>query len=285
MRLERIQLDANGLRFDVLVAGPEDGDPVILLHGFPQTSYCWRHQIDHLAATGFRVVAPDQRGYSPGARPADVASYGIHHLVADVVALADAVAPGARFGLVGHDWGAAVAWQVAARRGDRVKSLVALSVPHPLAFTEALQDFAADQAERSSYFDRIRPEGSEAGLLADDAAGLRAIYDGAGLSEEEAAPYLIALGSPEALRAAINWYRAPAVDLVRRLSPVTTPTLYVWSTDDVSVGERAANACTKHVEGRFRFVVLKGVDHWIPEHAPTQLNELLTEHMGITLRS
>jgi pimeloyl-ACP methyl ester carboxylesterase len=118
--------------FDARVAGPEDGELVLLLHGFPQTSYSWRSQLEALGAAGYRAVAPDQRGYSAGARPAEVERYAIPALVGDVIAIADELG-GHRFHLVGHDWGAAVAWQVAGRHQDRLRSLTVLSVPHPSA--------------------------------------------------------------------------------------------------------------------------------------------------------
>ncbi|MEA3055414.1 MAG: hypothetical protein QOD30_846, partial [Actinomycetota bacterium] len=124
--------------FEARVAGPDDGEPVLLLHGFPQTSYSWRAQLEALGAAGYRAIAPDQRGYSPGARPTEVEAYAIEHLVADVVGMADALGL-ERFDLVGHDWGAAVAWATAITRPDRVRSLAALSVPHPDAFRRALQ--------------------------------------------------------------------------------------------------------------------------------------------------
>jgi pimeloyl-ACP methyl ester carboxylesterase len=268
------------LTFDVVVAGPDEGEPVILLHGFPETARSWRHQIDALAAAGYRVVAPDQRGYSPAARPAEVAAYAIGELISDVLGLADALSID-WFHLVGHDWGAALAWQVAGRHPDRVRSLTVLSVPHPKAFSLSLgQDASGEQAQRSSYVAMFQAEGSEHGMLANDAVGLRLIYLGSGLSEEEAAPYLEAMGTPEALGAALNWYRASSLTDVMGLGPITAPTLYVWSTEDPALGREAAEATASCVDGPYRFVVLEGVDHWIGEHAPDETNRLLLEHLA-----
>jgi pimeloyl-ACP methyl ester carboxylesterase len=267
------------LTFDVTVAGPEDGPVVVLLHGFPQTSHAWHLQVPVLAEAGYRVLAPDQRGYSPGARPSGVAAYHSTELTADVLGLADQ-AGAERFHVVGHDWGASLTWQLAARHGDRLLTMTALSVPHPLAYSTALASPKTDQQQRSSYFPAFREEGSELGMLANDAAGLRMLYLASGLTEEESAPYLEALGTPEALGAALNWYRAAGGHLIADLGPVTVPTLHVWSTEDPALGREGAEATGDHVEGPYRFEVFEGVDHWIPEHAPDRLNQVLLEHLA-----
>src|SRR5207302_917343 len=144
-----------------------DGELVLLLHGFPQSSWEWRSQLKALGDAGYRAVAPDQRGYSRRARPPGVEQYRIEHLVADVLAIADWLG-GHRFHLVGHDWGAAVAWQVAGRHADRLRTLTPVSVPHPAAFSTALQ--GDDQRDRSSYIDFFRqPDKPEEVLLREGA--------------------------------------------------------------------------------------------------------------------
>jgi pimeloyl-ACP methyl ester carboxylesterase len=282
--VERTRIAVDGMTFDALVAGPAGGEVVLLLHGFPQTSACWRHQLGALAEAGYRAVAPDQRGYSPDARPTEVEAYRAEHLTGDVLAIAGALGAD-RFHLVGHDWGGAVAWQVAGRHPERVRTLTVLSTPHPGAFSHALRgDLGGDQAERSGYMDLFRAEGSEHGFLAEDAQGLRFIYAASGLSDEEAAPYLEALGTPEALGAALSWYRAADSTLVKGLGPITAPTMYVWSTEDSALGRDAAEATADCVEGPYRFEVLDGVSHWIAEHAPERTTELLLEHLGSASR-
>jgi len=271
-------MSVGGLTFDVTVAGPEDGEVVVLLHGFPQTSHCWRHQVPVLAEAGYRVLAPDQRGYSPGARPAGVAAYHSAELTADVLGLADLVGA-ERFHVVGHDWGATITWQLAGRHGDRLRTVTALSVPHPLAYSTALASPKTDQQQRSSYFPAFREEGSEHQMLADDMAFLKLVFLGTGFTEEEAAPYLEALGTPEALGAALNWYRAAGGHLIQDLQPVTVPTLHVWSTEDPALGREGAEATADHVDGPYRFEVFEGVGHWIPEQAADRLNPLLLEHL------
>jgi pimeloyl-ACP methyl ester carboxylesterase len=266
--------------FDALVDGPDDGELVLLLHGFPETSASWRDQIPALAAAGFRAVAPDQRGYSPRARPAEVAAYAMPELVGDVIGLADALGA-ERFHLVGHDWGGAVAWHVAGRHPERLHTLAAVSTPHPGALHRAYRgDLGGNQAERSGYITFFRQPDSQDRLLENDAAVFRLIFAASGMPEGREKPYIEALGTPEALGAALNWYRAASVADAEGLGPITTPTLYVWSTDDAALGAEAAEATAQFVEGPYRFVVLEGVSHWIAEQAPGRLNELLVDHVS-----
>ena len=278
--MERIQIEVDGLLFDALAAGPEGGELVLLLHGFPQTSYSYRRQVPALADAGFRVVAPDQRGYSPGARPAAVEAYAIPQLVGDVVGMADALGR-ETFHLVGHDWGAAVAWFTALLHPERVTSLVAISVPHPFAFTEALASPSGEQARMSGYMERFRAADAEERFLADDAALLRGIYRGSGLAAEDVQVYVDALGTPDAIGAALNWYRAMELESTAgRMTPIRMPTMYVWSTTDIALGREGAELTEKYVEGPYRFEVLEGISHWVPEQAAAQLNELLLEHLA-----
>ncbi len=278
--IERARIPVGEMVFDARVAGPADGPLVLMLHGFPQSSFEWRHQMPVLAALGFRVVAPDQRGYSEGARPPQVADYAIPRLVADVVGLADALGH-ERFHLVGHDWGAAVAWFTALLHPDRVVSLVPISVPHPLAFSQALADPGGEQARMSGYMDMFRSDSAEVVFLRDDAAFLRGIYDGAGLSEQEVQEYVDLLGSPEALGAALNWYRAMGLPTgTGPLTPIRMPTMFIWSTEDAALGRQGAELTARFVEGPYRFEVLEGVSHWVPEEAPDRLNRLLREHFA-----
>jgi len=265
------------LDFDAMSDGPDDGELVLLAHGFPQTKRSFRAQLPVLAAAGYHAVAVDQRGYSPGARPDGVGAYRVDKLAGDLLAIADELGA-KRFHLVGHDYGAVVAWQVAARHGDRLATMTSLSVPHPIAYLEAYE--TADQASRSSYFEWFRAEGSEDDFVADDCAKLRWLYRAAGLSSEDAEAYTSALGSRAAMGAALNWYRAAGPYMIDGLGPVTVPVLYIWSTGDQALGPEGAYGTARHVEGSYRLEVLEGVDHWIPEHAPDTVNRLLLEHLG-----
>lgn len=253
---------------------------VLLLHGFPQTSLSWRDQITALASAGYRAVAPDQRGYSPGARPPEVDDYALPELVGDVVGMADALGT-ERFHLVGHDWGGAVAWHVAGRHPERLHTLTVVSTPHPGALFRAYRgELGGDQAQRSGYMAAFREPDSQDRFLENDAAVFRLLFDASGMPAGKADPYIEALGTPEALGAALNWYRAAAVDDAEGLGPITMPTLYVWSTDDVALSREAAEATAAFVDGPYTFAALEGVSHWVAEQAPDRLSELLLEHLA-----
>ena len=274
--MERVTLTlANGAAHEALVAGPEGGELVLLLHGFPETSFEWRAQLPALAAAGYRAVAPDQRGYTPGARYDDLTEYRVDHLATDVARFADALGA-ERFHLVGHDWGGFVAWYAAGRFPMRVRTLTVVSTPHPGAFVAAYHG-DTDQRERSAYMDWFRTPDAEVAFLADDAAMLRAAYQGhSGEGAEEYARVFSADGGA-ALTGGLNWYRAN--DFTDDTGPVTVPTMYVWSDEDVALGRDAAEATGSFVEGPYRFEVLPGISHWVPEEAPEALNRLVLQHL------
>ena len=280
--LDQIEIRVEDFVFDALAAGPLDGELVLLLHGFPQAGYAGRNQLPVLAALGFRVVAPDQRGYSAGARPPEVSDYVMEELVGDVLGMATALGY-ERFHLVGHDWGAAVAWILASSAPERVRSLVALSTPHMTAFGRALSDPNSAQSQASSYMTMFRSAGSEQLFLANEAQLLKSILSQFSSSETDLNLYLSLLGTPDALRAALNWYRSaiPSQGDAPPASPamVSTPTLYVWSTEDCCFDRGTAEASEDFVTGPYQFEVLEGVSHWIAEEATDDLNELLVEHL------
>jgi pimeloyl-ACP methyl ester carboxylesterase len=274
---ERLEIPVGEYTFDALAAGPEDGELVLLLHGFPQSSFEWRSQLAAMGDAGYRAVAPDQRGYSPRARPEGVEHYHVSHMVADTVAMADWLG-GHRFHLVGHDWGAAVAWAVAGAHPERLRTLTIVSVPHPKAFSKALK--GEDQRGRSSYIDLFRQEGkAEEVLLGDGAVRLRGMLTGTG-SPEAVEEYVRLHTQPGALTAALNWYRAMQPGLVGEIGDIVTPTMFVWSTNDMALGREGAEDTANHVKGPYRFEVLDGVSHWVPEEAADELNRLLLEHLA-----
>ena len=293
--IERGQLKAGEWTFDTLSSGPTDGELVILLHGFPQTGYSYRSQLRALGQKGYRALAPDQRGYSPGARPLGAAHYGLALLAADVIAMADALGA-ERFHLVGHDWGGAVAWLVAGLYPHRLHSLSVLSTPHYAAIGAHRSDPNSAQAKQSAYMAGLAAPGAEQLLLANDAERLRAIYRGAGLGAAEVQVYLDALGSPEALGAALNWYRAmgsprssasssasssaQSVAAARASVPlIQVPTLYLWGSEDAAFARDCAQDSALFVEAPYRFVALEGKGHWLPEEASAEVNRALLAHL------
>ena len=271
-------------RFTADTAGPTGGELVLLLHGYPQSRHAWRHQVPALGAAGYRAVAPDQRGYSPGVRPdpsRDLAAYGIDRLVQDVLDLADASGSAARpFHLVGHDWGGHVAWVTAHRHPSRLRSLTILSRPHPAAFRRAFKENADDQQHRSRHHRIFHDPTTGPRLLEDGARRLRSRLADQGVPEAFIAEYVSVLGEPAALEAALGWYRAAGSRTQVEVGPVTVPTLYVWGDRDATVGPSAARLTADFVTGPFRFEVLPGVGHFVTDEAPVVATALLLSHLA-----
>ncbi|QQS10903.1 MAG: alpha/beta hydrolase [Rhodospirillales bacterium] len=271
-----------GLTFDAWDEGPADGPLVLLLHGYPQSRHTWRAQVPALAAAGYRAVAPDQRGYSPGARPdpADLANYHYDRLVGDAIDIAAACGRDTgRFHLVGHDWGGQVSWGVADRHPDRLASLTILSRPHPSAFIRALQSPDGDQKHRSRHHRAFLDPDTARLLLEDDARRLRRGLVDAGVPDDAVGMYLSVLTDPGALDAALGWYRAQR-ELRVQTGAISVPTLYVWGDADHSVGRAAAEGTAEFIKGPFRFVALPGVGHFSTDQAPERVTALLLEHLA-----
>jgi pimeloyl-ACP methyl ester carboxylesterase len=269
----------NGFTFDVTDLGAAAAEAVVLLHGYPESSASWRAVSPGLTEAGYRVLAPDQRGYSPGARPLGRRAYVMTELVDDVLALADQAGV-ERFHVVGHDWGGAVAWALATDHADRLRTLTVLSTPHPAAFLRSM--VRSSQALRSWYMALFQiPRLPEWLTLAGDARLALSTMRRSGLSEDRAREYVEAMSKPGALTAALNWYRAVPYEAtaIRDAKSVTVPTLYVWSTKDVALGRKAAELTAGFVAAPYRFEILEGVSHWIPEEAPDDVLRLVLEHL------
>jgi pimeloyl-ACP methyl ester carboxylesterase len=271
-----MDVSARGLTFEVVVSGPPSTDaqpPVLLLHGFPQNRAMWDRVEAFLHPMGQTTIVMDQRGYSPGARPADVSAYAIGECVSDVIAVLDQLdLP--KVHLVGHDWGAVVAWHVTAEHPDRVATLTALAVPHPTAFGEAIAT-DDDQRQRSAYFQLFRQEGkAESVLLRDNGEPIRAMF--AGCPPERVETYVAPMLEPGALTAALNWYRAMGRSMA--CPEVRVPTTYVWGERDIAVGRTAARACAAHVVGPFQFETLDA-SHWMADEMPEQVSEIILERI------
>lgn len=279
MTIRPIELRASGLVFECDAAGELDAPLVLLLHGFPQTSYTWRHQLPALAEAGFLAVAPNQRGYSPGARPEGVAHYATELLVADAIGIADALGR-PRFHLVGHDWGGQLAWLLAANHPHRVETLTVLSRPHPRAFAEAMKS-DAQQAHRSRHHRAFQDLDSARLLLEDDARRLRRSFQDQGVADADIEAYLSRLASEEALDAALNWYRSAGTSTLAlvgaNVGNIEVPTLYLWGDEDATVGRAAAEATADCVDADYRMHVVEGAGHFLTDQqAEVVTRELLT---------
>jgi pimeloyl-ACP methyl ester carboxylesterase len=264
----------NGLRFFVIDEGG-GGTPVVLLHGFPDMSSLWRHQIPALVGAGYRTVAPDLRGRGKSERPTQVEDYALATMVSDIAGILDALELG-RAHIVGHDWGAALAWLFASLRPDRVDHLVVLSVGHPATRSRP----TLEALQKGWYRLLFQFPGIEATLQQDDWYLLRTLLHDGG----EAERYLADLAEPGALTAGLNWYRAntPPERLVApppQLPPVQAPTLGVFGTDDLYLTEDAMQRSAECVAGSWRYERLEGVGHWIPLEAVDRLNRLLLDFL------
>jgi pimeloyl-ACP methyl ester carboxylesterase len=266
-----------GLVFDVRDSGPADGAPVVLLHGFPQDSSAFDRLSPVLHSAGLRTLAPDQRGYSPGARPPARSAYVMRKVVDDVLALLDAAGLQSAH-LVGHDWGGVAAWALAAWHPWRVRTLTALSVPHPAAMAQAM--LHSDQALRSAYIGFFQlPLVPENVLLAGGGTVLARMLRSSGLPEDRVEAYVARMREPGALTAALNWYRATPLAARTPVGTVRVPTLHVWGAHDAFLGRAATEVCGKFVDAPYALEVLEDVGHWIPELAAERVGELATAHL------
>lgn len=275
LRLTRFTND--GLTFEVDDTGPPEGEPIVLLHGYPETRESWDAVAPALAAAGYRVLAPDQRGYSPGARPKGRCSYTVPRLVGDVLALADQAGVG-RFHVVGHDWGGIVAWALGSNPRGRLVSLTSLATPHPAAFARSL--VTSPQLLRSWYLLfyqlPLLPElGSTTGP---GARVFRRTLERSGLSAERAACYTERLRDGAA-GPAVNWYRGLPLSGRSNFGPVAVPTLYVYAGADFALGRAAAEGTGSHVTADYRYEVIEGASHWLPEESADVVTPLILDHL------
>jgi pimeloyl-ACP methyl ester carboxylesterase len=266
----------DGLRFDVSDSGPADGPVVIALHGFPQNRHSWAALTPTLTAAGYRLLAPDQRGYSPEAQPRGRRAYRLSNLAADVIALADR-ADVERFHLLGHDWGGAVGWSLAASHPERLVTLTSLATPHPKAMLQSM--VRSTQLLHSWYMAffqfpilpelLFRPPGRR--------VMERSLTD-SGLDADAVEAYLEFLSAPGAATGALNWYRALPFTPPSKLAPSTVPTLYVYGDADFALGRRAADLTGSFVTAPYRYEILHGAGHWLPEVSTDIVAELFLEH-------
>ena len=276
--MERIDtFTRDGLTFDVRDTGPIDGDPVVLLHGFPQRATSWDAVAEHLHGRGLRTLAPDQRGYSRGARPKGRRPYRVPELVADIGALVDRI--GRPVHLVGHDWGAVVAWSMAAEHPGSVRTLTAVSVPHPGAFMAAM--VRSSQALKSWYMLLFNLPGAVETVARRKPELLEGALRRTGMTREMVATFREEMVADGALPGGLAWYRAlPLTDPRLGGTKVSVPTTMVWSTGDVALGRKGAELTERYVTGPYRLDVVEGASHWLPDEEPERLARAILDRVG-----
>jgi pimeloyl-ACP methyl ester carboxylesterase len=289
---------ANDVRLHVVTAGPEDGDVVVLLHGFPEFWYSWRKQIPALVDAGYRVVVPDMRGYNRSEKPHGIRAYRIDELVADVVDVIEQYAgasgdpatdEAASAHVVAHDWGGGVAWSVAVGRPDVVDRLAILNAPHPERFRELLRRPA--QLRRSWYMFAFQlPTLPEYGLTRDDAAVFEDLF-GDSMPASELRHYRDAIQRPGAARSSVNYYRSFLREGLKDELPflsasipmpdghVNVPTLVVWGDDDEALLPANADGLDRWIPD-LRVERIPDASHWVQLDAPERVNDELRAHLA-----
>lgn len=274
----------NDVALHVVLSGPESGKPLVFLHGFPEFWFGWRHQIDHFVSSGYRVIIPDQRGYNLSQKPPGIAKYSIDLLAKDIVGLLDIVT-GSKAFVVGHDWGAAVAWYLAARFPERVNRTAILSVPHPRVFIRNLM-INPTQLRKSWYVLLFQlPWLPERILRRQDwmplVRTLRDISPRAVFSDADLEQYKQAWNRDGALTAMINWYRAAllcpsklAID--REASRVKVPALLIWGKNDQFAVETMARESLQYCDNG-QLEILENATHWVQHEKPAEVNALLSQ--------
>lgn len=281
--LEHAHLDTNGIRLHVVQAGPAQGPLAILLHGFPEFWYSWRRQIPHLAAAGFRVWAPDQRGYNLSDKPKGRRAFRVEELAADVIGLVQQSGR-ERIHLVGHDWGGAVAWWIALHYPQILERLVLLNIPHPAVMLRNLKRNPAQMC-RSWYvlFFQLPwlPEAlSRAGHWRWPARALRKTSRPGTFSDADLAMYREAWSQPGAFTSMLNWYRALTTQRLQLPGNprISVPTLLLWGCHDGALGREMAQPSIDLCD-HGRLVLFEEATHWVHEDEPDRVNELLTQFL------
>jgi pimeloyl-ACP methyl ester carboxylesterase len=272
------------VRLHVVLAGPQDGPALILLHGFPEYWGGWLKQIGPLAQAGYRVIVPDQRGYNLSGKPGGLSAYRVDVLAGDVVHLMDALGY-SKFRLVGHDWGGVVAWTVAALYPQHIEKLVILDAPYPAVFSSVLRSDPAQRRKSSYIFTFQLPFLPERMLSKDNWQRLvRSMQNTSPpdtFTPSDFERYRAAWSQPGAISAMLNWYRA----LLRRPfslpanQPLRMPVLILWGAKDFALGLELAQASLRFCENG-KLVVLDEANHWVQHEKAVEVNQMLIEFFG-----
>lgn len=263
--------------FDCRFSGEETGEPIILLHGFPETSIMWTGLMDHLASIGFYCIAPDMRGYSGGACPKGVKNYTIDKLSADILNIANALQID-KFHLIAHDWGAVIGWTLVYNNPQKVISWIALAAPHNKAFAKAYKTDPV-QKKKSKYFSLfLLPLLPEYKIRKNDFEVFRKLWKNS--SSEEVEHYLSVFRRKSSLTGALNYYRANLrKGKIRPVGEIETPTLFIWGNTDLAVGEVAAKGNEKYMKGDYTFLELDG-GHWLIQSNYDEVKQAIGNHLA-----
>lgn len=270
-------IQANGHSFSVRQSGHKDSAAVILLHGFPESAAMWTRLIKDLNDEGYYTIAPNQRGYSAGARPKETEAYKMQELEQDVMALADALSID-RFHLIAHDWGSAVGWQLATSYSDRIISYSCMSVPHLGAFARAYEEDSL-QFEASNYIRGFQtPWIPEFALARKDYKLMRSVWSEHSNGEIDA--YLNLFRQKRALTSAINWYRANAslFEEKKEFEKIEIPVLFIWGNDDMALMRSGAEWTENYVDGYYRFVEMDA-GHWLIQESFDSIQKEILQHL------
>jgi pimeloyl-ACP methyl ester carboxylesterase len=284
MQYKTAYVETNGIKLHVVMAGPKDGQPVFLLHGFPEFWYGWRKQIEPLAKAGYRVIVPDQRGYNLSDKPKGVKAYSLDKLVADILGLIDALGY-KKVNLIGHDWGAVVAWAFAIWHPERLYKLGILNVPHPAVMMNFLRRGDPEQLRRSWYVFAFQiPWLPEYFLRKNDWRNAVRVLRGSGkihtFTNEDITEYKKAWSQPGAMTAMLNWYRA--IGRHRPKMPdgsrVKVPTLMMWGMQDIALSHRMARPSMDYCEDG-KLVFFEDATHWVQHDAAEDVTTCLLDFL------
>lgn len=268
----------NGMEYLCRTAGiDQDGELIIFLHGFPESSIIWEQTMKKLAVLGYRCLAPDQRGYSDGARPEGYKNYSFRKLSADVIAFAENMGVNGKFHLVGHDIGAALGWNVVTLYPERIQSWTSMSVPHWPAYKWALENDAV-QKEKGGYVAAfLKADIPEAILAKNDYAVLRNLWNG--FESKIVDDYMKIFSQPSARTATINWYRGIMLsDENIPYGEIKTPTAFIWGNEDLAIGRAGVEKSHTYMKGYYDFYELKA-GHWLTEFNEATVSEIIIDHI------
>ena len=271
-------IEANGYTFSTKISGNNQDTPVILLHGFPESSVMWKRLMSDLNKIGYYTIAPDQRGYSFAARPKEINQYQISHLARDVITIADSLGIN-KFHLIGHDWGSAVGWQIAAKYPKRLLSFTSLSVPHLNAFSRAYREDSL-QFEASSYMRDFRTKKIPEFMFAkNNYELLKTVWSEH--QDEEIISYINLFSQKNALAAAINWYRAnyTIISEGTDIGMISAPVLFIWGKNDRALRRSGIEWTEDYVSGYYRFVELNS-GHWLIQESYEMVQNEITSHLA-----